>query len=202
MNSREMFSIATPAHGHFDGDMPAGEAERTMGRSAMSIQRPTKKRKTFKSGLTINLMIIVGLACAASGFLLYFGFNKIAFFDRNNWKEPLDLVIFAYLPIGIGVIIMLTLLALLGKGLSQYIVITPQALAYQKGKFAFTETWEQLIYTPPKEKPKAFMRSLIIGSKDKLVRIDSIFFSKFETIMEIIKVAKESRKTRMMDMEL
>ncbi len=168
----------------------------------MTLQRPTKKRKTFKSGITANLMIIVTLACAAAGFLLYFGFSKIAFFDKNNWREPLDLFVFAYLPIGIGVIILLTLLALLSKGLSQYIVITPQALAYQKGKFAFTETWEQLVYTPPKEKKKAFMRSLTIGNKDKLVRIDSIFFSKFDTIMEIVKVAKESRKTRMMDMEL
>jgi hypothetical protein len=172
------------------------------GEGKMTIQRPAKKRKTFKSGLTVNLAVIIVLSCAAAGFLLYFGFGKIAFLEKNNWKIQLDFIVFGYLPIGLGVLILLTLLALLSKGLSQYIVITPQALAYQKGKFAFTETWEQLVYSASKESKKAFYRTITIGTKDKLVRIESIFFSKFETITEIIKVAKESRKTRMMDMDI
>ena len=168
----------------------------------MTIQRPAKKRKTFKSGVTNKLLLLILLALGASGFLLYFGFSRIAFLESNHWRQQFEYVAFGYMPIGLGVIILFVLVGLLGQGLAQNIVITPQALAYQKGKVAFTETWEQLTFYAKKESKNVFMRSFTIGNKDRTVRIDSIFFSQYDVIIEIVKVAKESRRTSLMDVEL
>lgn len=164
----------------------------------MAVIRSVKKRKTFKSGFTKELTVLVCLAILISGYLLYYGIQRIIFLNSIKYGQTSDCILSGYVPIGIASLILLTAIAMLLRGLGQYIVITPQSLAYQKGKTAFKENWEKLEYKAPKV-GKKFLRSFIVGTGKRLVRIDSMFFPKFDTIVEVIRVAKESRKTKMIE---
>jgi hypothetical protein len=168
----------------------------------MSTQKPTKKRKTFRSGLTKALGVILLLALGTSTFLIYMGVTKIMLFQSVKWDTRPEMYIYGYLPVGLGGILLIFIMLLLSQTFNQYIVITPQALAYQKGKWAFSENWEDLVYAPPKGKEGALFQFFLIGNKDRIVRIDSTFFPRFDTINEIIRVAKESRKTKLLGMDL
>ena len=163
----------------------------------MTIGRPVKKRKTFKSGFTKELIILECLALLVSGYLILYGIIRIQFFNAHKIGGTVDCLIAGYLPIAIGAVILIIGAALLLKGLNQYIVITPQSLAYQKGKSTFKEDWDKLVYRAPHYAKKR-LRAFHIGTENKLVRIDAFFFPKFDTLLEVIKVAKESRKTKLM----
>jgi hypothetical protein len=168
----------------------------------MTLQRPAKKRKTFKSGFTRRLLVIVLIALAVSGLCFESGFSKVAFFSKIGFGQTIDCYVFGYMPIAFGGLICAVVLMSILAGFNQYIVITPQALSYQKGKFAFSESWEDLSFTAPGQKKGSLVRSMYLGAKGRTIRIDSIFFDKFDTIAEIIRVAKESRKTKLMDMDI
>ncbi|GEM_PF-1808290 len=168
----------------------------------MTIQRHAMKRKTFKSGFTKMLVLLILVTFAVSGLCIYSGITKVFFFSQIGFGQTMDCYIFGYFPVAFGAFLFLMVIVVLAAGFNQYIVITPQAFSYQKGKFTFSESWEDLACAPPRESKGSLVRTLSIGVKGRTVRIDSVFFDKFDTIAEIIKVAKESRKTRLMDLEI
>ncbi|MHC9541728.1 MAG: hypothetical protein AB9903_19655 [Vulcanimicrobiota bacterium] len=168
----------------------------------MTIQRPAKKRKTFKSGFTKMLILLLIAALGVSALCIYSGYSKVVFFSNIGFGQTLDCYLFGYFPIVFGGFLFLITIVVLLSGFNQYIVITPQALSYQKGKFSFSESWEDLSFSAPKSGKGSLVRSLSIGAKGRTIRIDSIFFDKFDTIAEIVRVAKDSRKTRLMDLEI
>lgn len=168
----------------------------------MTIQRPAKKRKTFKSGLTKMLILLIIITLGVSGLCIYSGLSKVIFFSSIGYGQTVDCLIFGYFPVVFGGLLIAIIIVVLMSGFNQYIVITPQALSYQKGKFSFSESWEDLSFTAPRSGKGSLIRSLFIGAKGRTIRIDSIFFDKFDTIAEIVRVAKDSRKTRLIDLEI
>ncbi|MDQ7824197.1 MAG: hypothetical protein RDV48_15450 [Candidatus Eremiobacteraeota bacterium] len=133
-----------------------------------------------------------------SAYLILYGISRIRFFTEIGFGATTDCYLFGYFPVAFGVILLLFLAMIISRGLNQFIVITPLNIAYQKGRLNFTENWENLMFAPPK-KGFRFTKSAVLGSKDIMVRIDSLFFPKFNTVIEVIRLAKESRKTMLME---
>lgn len=160
--------------------------------------KEVSRRKTFKSGFTRELIIVTVLSLLLYILLLFLGVTKILSPGKHDEGALTETLIFGYLPIGIAFLILIGLVAILLKGLNQILVITPLQLAYQKGKLNFKEDWDKLKFSSPASEKK-LLSSFRIGTEEKSVRIYRIFFSKYSTIVEIIRVAKQSRKTRMID---
>ena len=91
-----------------------------------------------------------------------------------------------------GLIIFLLIINFFAN-LGKTIVITPDALYYKHFGREFAVSWKNISFTPPQVSKKRF-RSAAISDGRNFIRFDDLFFPQFETIVEVIKVARDTQR--------
>ncbi|MCL5773991.1 MAG: hypothetical protein M1536_06380 [Firmicutes bacterium] len=146
------------------------------------------KQKVFKAKMG-KFFIFSLLAIASAAWLIYYGYKMLIFFKNDELFKT----VYCYIPIGMGGLIIFLLIINFFANLGKTIVITPDAFYYKHFGKEFAVDWKNISFTPPQVSKKRF-RSAAVSDGKNLIRFDDFFFPQFETIVEVIKMAREAQR--------
>lgn len=151
----------------------------------MNSDVSTKKEKSFRSGISgkflrlSSFFLLVGISFLAYGILL-----------RHF------LLFLSYIPMAIGVIVLLGIGASALSCLGKVIYITPDNVSFKQGKFSVTIPWESATEFRERKKKVGFVelyRSFFVGDGQRSFEVENLSFPDYVYLLEIVKIARESK---------
>lgn len=147
-----------------------------------------KKERKFKANFTRFYLLTI-LPVLIGAYLIYTALYNYKLFPGNDMFLT---TFFCGIPMFFGIIIISAILVLVIKNRNKHIIVTPELFIFSDGKNQFKASWKNLILTHPKKK-KGF-RQAIFSDGVNFGKLDSFFYSNFDLILEIVNVAKESKR--------
>lgn|GEM_PF-1532741 len=153
------------------------------------------KKKEFNSSIKIFILISIAMyGIYALGFLYAYSKVYMKMPKADDFKEP-----FLWIMIAAGSIIVIATIVVMMLNKGKKISFTPQYLEYKHGKNEFTVSWKELVFKPP-QNDKGIYRTALISDGSHFGNFDTLFFPDFDLMIEVIRVAVDSKSTKIMDL--
>ncbi|MCE1248495.1 MAG: hypothetical protein LWY06_17800 [Firmicutes bacterium] len=151
-------------------------------------QTGEEKAKLFKAGFSGKTIVPLIIPMLIAAILVWYGnFNNSLFPIPDDPGRGL----FVFGPMVLGaVIIIFSVLTIIDNMLIS-IMVTPEYILCKKGGKEMKVGWRILAFAPPLPGKKN-LRTFTIGDGKQIFRVNEIFLPKFDTVVNIIKTAKNA----------
>ncbi|MGI5845035.1 MAG: hypothetical protein ACOX9B_12780 [Candidatus Xenobium sp.] len=143
----------------------------------------------LKAGLTPRGVVIGALSLGIAAFLIRIGWHYLEVFPVGGGLD--GTLIFAGLPLGFGIALVLLTVAPLVRTCGTVIAVRRDGLRYTGRNVFFDATWGRLTYLGPTGRFKGF-RSMIIGTRETRVRVDEFLFPDFDRLVTFLDRVMET----------
>lgn len=150
-----------------------------------------KQEKIFKADMS-KFFIVLLIAVIVSTWLIMQGVANYKAFAKT--KDVSAIVPLCYLPVAVGIIILLVAVIIFISNANKKITVTPANISFLSHGKEVSVQWKDLIFTMSPPEKKTF-RQITISDGRQFERIDDFFFPQYDFILEVMHRAKEvSRK--------
>lgn len=152
------------------------------------IHKAEEKVKVFKAGFSNKTIVPLIVPIIVASILIWYGIHNDPLFPIP--EDPMR-AIFIYLPIGFGAFIIFFAILTIIDNMMIQLIISKEYLIAKKGSKEMKVNWRILAYAPPYPGRK-YLRTFTIGDGKTIIRVNEIFFPKFDTVVKLIKTAKDA----------
>lgn len=147
-----------------------------------------EKMKEFRGGFTPKTLLAILIPMGVAALLMWFGYGYLPVFPGP--ENQVFRIIFGYVPLGFGGVIIIVALWAMIDSMMVKIVITPDYIIAEKGSRKMKSTWQSLAFAPPQ--PGGKIRTFSVGDGKVLFWITDLFFPNFDLVVKLISTARQS----------
>jgi hypothetical protein len=147
-----------------------------------------EKMKEFRGGFTSKTLLAILIPVAVAAMLVWFGLTYIPVFPGP--ENQIFKIVFGFVPIGFGAIILIISLWAMIDSMMVKIVITPEFIIAEKGRRKMKSNWQTLAFSPPHQGKQ--LRTFSVGDGKELFWITDLFFPNFDLVVKLISTAKKA----------